>query len=119
MLLLFFALPLATIILAAIFETFINCPLKVAGIAFSIYLIVAFALGGTVEFIVAAIVYTILALITALIVKLIQDRNSSCCCQDDECNGNNCGNNCNCNNNNENNCNCGNNNGNNRICRRI
>ena len=36
-LLIFFALPLATIILSAIFETFINCPFKVAGIAFSIY----------------------------------------------------------------------------------
>ena len=70
-LLIFFALPLATIILAGIFETFINCPFKVAGIAFAIYLIVAFALGGTIELIVAAIVYTILALITALIVHFI------------------------------------------------
>lgn len=74
-LLIFFALPLATIILSAIFETFINCPIKVAGIAFSIYLIVAFALGGTIELVVAAIIYTILSLITALIVHYIQDDN--------------------------------------------
>ena len=74
-LLIFFALPLATIILAAIFETFINCPLKVAGIAFAIYLIVAFALGGTIELVVAAIIYTIIALITALIVHFIQENN--------------------------------------------
>lgn len=74
-LLIFFALPLATIILSAIFETFINCPIKVAGIAFSIYLIVAFALGGTIELVVAAIVYTIIALITALIVHYIQNDN--------------------------------------------
>lgn len=74
-LLVFFALPLATIILAGIFETFINCPLKVAGIAFAIYLIVAFALGGTIEFIVAAIIYTILALVTALLVRFFQDNN--------------------------------------------
>ena len=78
-LLIFFALPLATIILAGIFETFINCPFKVAGIAFAIYLIVAFALGGTIELIVAAIVYTILALITALIVHFILDND-----EDDE-----------------------------------
>lgn len=76
----FFALPLATIILAGIFETFINCPLKVAGIAFSIYLIVSFALGGTIELIVATIVYTILAFITALIVKYIQNNNDDCNC---------------------------------------
>ena len=44
-LLMLFALPLATIILSAIFETFINCPFKVAGIAFSIYLITAFFFG--------------------------------------------------------------------------
>ena len=73
-LLVFFALPLATIILAAIFETFINCPIKVAGIAFAIYLIVAFALGGTIELVVAAIIYTIIALITALIVNFITNR---------------------------------------------
>lgn len=74
-LLIFFALPVATIILAGIFETFINCPFKVAGIAFAIYLIVAFALGGTSELIVAAIIYTILALITALFVRYFRNRN--------------------------------------------
>ena len=74
-LLIFFALPLATIILSAIFETFINCPIKVAGITFSIYLIVAFALGGTIELFVAAIVYTIISLIIALIVNYIQEDN--------------------------------------------
>lgn len=84
-LLIFFALPLATIILAGIFETFIHCPLKVAGIAFAIYLIVAFALGGTIELVVAAIIYTIIALVTAFIVKLIQDREDS---DDDDDNGN-------------------------------
>ena len=76
-LLIFFALPVSTIILAGIFETFINCPFKVAGIAFAIYLIVAFTLGGTAELIVAAIVYTFLALITALIVKFFQNRNDA------------------------------------------
>ena len=84
---LFFALPLATIILAGIFETFINCPLKVAGIAFAIYLIVAFALGGTIELVVAAIIYTIIAFITALIVNFFESKNNS-----DDDNGNDNGN---------------------------
>lgn len=89
-LLIFFALPIATIILAGIFQTFINCPLKVAGIAFAIYLIVAFALGGTAELIVAAIVYTILALITALFVMFIQNRNTNTSCTNNS-NSNTCG----------------------------
>ena len=43
-LLIFFAIPLATIILSVILQTLINCPFKVAGIAFSIFIVVAFAL---------------------------------------------------------------------------
>lgn len=92
-LLIFFAIPVATIILSAIFQTLINCPLKIAGIAFSIFLIVAFALGGTAELIIAAIIYTIIALVTALIVMLIQNRNRII---SEICNNNGC----NCNNNN-------------------
>lgn len=94
-LLIFFAIPLATIILASIFETFIRCPIKVAGIAFAIFLIVAFALGGTAVLIVAAIIYTILAFISAFITMLIQnrledrdrDRDRDCDCNND-CNNN-------------------------------
>ena len=89
-LLIFFALPVATIILAGIFQTFINCPFKVAGIAFAIFLIVAFALGGTPELIVAAIIYTILALITALFVMFIQNRNNNTNCTNNS-NSNACG----------------------------
>ncbi len=96
-LLIFFAIPLATIILSSIFETLIRCPIKVGGIAFSIFLIIAFALGGTADLIVAAIVYTILSFLSAFITMLIQNRieenNSSNSC-------NSCGNNngCGCNN---------------------
>lgn len=71
MLLIFFAIPLAVIILSAILETFINCPVKVAGIFFSIFIVVAFALGGTAELIVLAIIYTIISFITALSVKIL------------------------------------------------
>ena len=98
-LLVFFAIPIATIILAAIFQTFINCPLKIAGIAFAIFIVVAFVLGGTAELIIAAIIYTILALITALIVMIIQNKNNIF---NNICNngcGNNNNNSCGCNNN--------------------
>ena len=72
-LLIFFALPIATIILAGIFQTIIKCPYKIAGITFAIYLIVAFALGGTAELIIAAIIYTILAFLTALLVMFFEN----------------------------------------------
>ena len=94
-LLIFFAIPLATIILSSIFETLIRCPIKVGGIAFSIFLIVAFALGGTPALIVAAIVYTILSFISAFITMLIQNR-----IEENNNSNNNCGNTngCSCNN---------------------
>ena len=67
-LLLFFAIPVAVIILSAIFETFINCPLKIAGITFAIFLIVAFAAFDE-TFLIFVIAYTLLAYVTAWIVK--------------------------------------------------
>ena len=85
-LLIFFAIPLATIILSAIFETFIYCPIKVAGIFFSIFIVVAFALGGTAELIVTVIIYSILSLITALIVRVVVNRQ---CNQNNNCYYNN------------------------------
>ena len=93
-LLIFFAIPLATIILSSIFETLIRCPIKVGGIAFSIFLIIAFALGGTADLIVAAIVYTILSFLSAFITMLIQNR------IEENRNSNNCNNGvgCSCNN---------------------
>ena len=77
-LLIFFAIPVATIILSGILETFINCPYKVAGIFFSIFLVVAFALGGTSELLVATLVYTILSFITAYIVMIFINRYKNC-----------------------------------------
>ena len=67
-LLVYFAIPLATVILSSILETFINCPLKVGGIFFSIFLVVAAALGGTIELLFAAIIYSIISFVTAFIV---------------------------------------------------
>ena len=91
-LLIFFAIPLATIILSIILQTLICCPFKVAGIAFSIFIVLAFAFGGSAVLIVAAIVYTILSLIAAVITMLIQNRRRDCDNDNDNWN-NNCNNN--------------------------
>lgn len=73
-LLVFFAIPLAIIILSVIFERYLRCPLAVAGIFFSIGLVVTFALGAMIEYIVATIVYTILSFVVALITNYIRRR---------------------------------------------
>lgn len=91
-LLIFFAIPLAVIILSAILESFINCPFKVAGIFFSIFIVVAFALGGTAELLVASIVYTIISFITAVIIRFIINRR--CCSRNTDENCNTCRSNC-------------------------
>lgn len=85
-LLVFFAIPIAIIILSVILETFIKYPIKVAGIFFAIFLVVAFALGGSAELIVLAIAYTILAFIAAYLTSIICCRRSCCnterrCCR--------------------------------------
>ena len=69
-LLLFFALPIATIILAIVLQKILNSPLLVAATFFAIYLIVTFA-AFDADFLVYAIAYTILAYITALLVNVI------------------------------------------------
>lgn len=70
LLLLLFALPVATIIIASILETLLNSPLKVTALAFAIYLIVAFATFDA-SFLIYVIGYTILALISAVITRVI------------------------------------------------
>lgn len=72
-LLIFFALPLATIILAIVLQKILKNPLLVAVTFFAIYLIVSFAVATTAQLvyaIIATIVYSIIAYITALLVKL-------------------------------------------------
>lgn len=68
-LLLFFALPIATIILAIALQKILKCPILVAAIFFAIYLIVTYAAFDS-SFLVFAIAYTIIAYITAVITKL-------------------------------------------------
>lgn len=84
-LLIFFAIPLAAIVLSAILETFIHCPFKIAGIFFSIFIVVAFALGGSATQIVASIIYTLIAFITAVIVRLIINRMCNRCDNENRC----------------------------------
>lgn len=69
-LLLFFALPVATIILAVVLQRIIRSPILVTLTAFAIYLIVAFSAFDE-TFLVFAIVYTILAFIAAVIYNFI------------------------------------------------
>ena len=86
-LLIFFALPIAVIIISAILQKLLKSPLAVAALIFAIFLIVTFA-AFEATFLIATLAYTILAFITALIVKLLcnesdedeEDSNNVCGC---------------------------------------
>lgn len=69
-LLLLFALPVATIVLAIVLQKILNNPLLVAATFFAIYLVVAFSAFDS-SFLVYTIAYTILAYITAVLVRMI------------------------------------------------
>ncbi len=74
MLLIFFALPIATILLSAVLEKVLNCPIAVSSVFFAIYLIATFSVFN-VNFLIATIIYTILAFITAMAVHLLINYN--------------------------------------------
>ena len=83
----FFALPLATILLAIVFQKILRSPILVAITFFAIYLIVAFAAFSDTlaEALIAAIIYTIIAYITAYIVMLVcRFRRRFCNCRREE-----------------------------------
>ena len=69
-LLLFFALPVATIILSIVLLKILKCPALVAATFFAIYLVLAYTVFGT-DFLIFVIIYTILSYITAVLTKLI------------------------------------------------
>ena len=71
-LLIFFALPIATIILAIVLQKVLKCPILIALTFFAIYLIVTFA-AFDANFLIFAIVYTILAYIAAVITRFIMN----------------------------------------------
>lgn len=100
-LLIFFALPIAVIIISAILQKILKSPIAVAALIFAIFLVVTFAAFDE-TFLIATLAYTILALITALIVNLLCNGNdSNDDDEDDEDTGCGCLNNsntCGCNN---------------------
>lgn len=120
-LLIFFALPIAIIILSIALQKILKCPALVSAIIFAIFLIVTFIVNN-LNFLIAAIVYAIISFITAFITCLIcrflkrMERERGCCCnKNDTCNNTSCnndnnvltissaqnaGNNCGCNQNN-------------------
>ena len=124
-LLIFFALPIAVIIISIALQKILKNPVLVAAIIFAIFLIVTFVVNN-LNFLIAAIVYAILSFITAFItclvgriLKRLVNENSCgcrredlCSCNNNECNSNNIltirslqnstSNNCSCNQNNNN-----------------
>lgn len=69
-LLIFFALPIATIIISIALQKILKCPPLVAAIIFAIFLIVTFIINN-LNFLIAAIIYAIISFITAVIVCFI------------------------------------------------
>ncbi len=72
-LLIFFALPIATIILAIVVQKLLRCPVLTAATFFAIYLIVVFSVFDA-SYLIYVIVYTILAYITAVIAEFFFSR---------------------------------------------
>ena len=70
-LLIFFAFPIAVIIISAILEKILKNPVAVAAFIFAIFLIVTFAAFDE-TFLIATLVYTIIAFITAIIVHSLK-----------------------------------------------
>lgn len=75
-LLIFFALPIAVIIVSAILQKVLKCPLAVAALIFAIFLVVTFS-AFDATFLIATLAYTILAFITALTVQLLCNENNN------------------------------------------
>ena len=84
-LLIFFAFPIAVIIVSAILEKVLNNPIAVASLIFAIFLVITFAFFDE-TFLIATIVYTILAFLTAAIVRFICESNNSDSDDDSNCN---------------------------------
>lgn len=102
-LLIFFALPIAVIIISVALQKILRNPLLVAAIIFAIFLIVTFVVNN-LNFLIAAIVYAIISFITAFITCIIcrilnrlerenschcRRRKDRCFCRDDDNNNNN------------------------------
>lgn len=69
-LLVFFAIPIAVIVISIALQKVLKCPILVAAIIFSILLIIALILSNT-ELLVLVIIYTILSYLVAVITQWI------------------------------------------------
>ncbi len=83
-LLILFALPIATILLAIVLQKVLRCPVLVAITFFAIYLVVAFAFFSA-SFLILVIIYTVLAYITAVIVECFIRRGCEICGERKNC----------------------------------
>lgn len=97
-LLIFFALPLATIIIAVVLERLWKNYILVTLFTFAVYLIVAFAVGDS-ALLVLVIIYTFLAFISAFLSMLFRKINKRLRCLEDAANEEN-DTHCKCHNNN-------------------
>lgn len=109
-----FVIPILVIIVAAILQTILNCPFKVAGLVFVVAVIVAIVLGGSITLIALAWFYTVFAFVAAYLICRFfrwecRSNNCTCCSQNSNTGNVNSGNN-NTGNNNTGNNNSGNNN---------
>lgn len=69
-LLLFFALPIATVIISIALQKIFKAPILVAAIIFSIFLVITFIINN-INFLIATIVYTIISYSTAVILCFV------------------------------------------------
>ena len=90
-LLLFFALPLAIIIISIALQKILKNPILVAGIIFSIFLIITFLINN-INFLIATIIYTLISYLSAKLFCVINKirreleirmGNNSCCRKED------------------------------------
>ncbi len=69
-LLIFFAIPIAVIIISAILQKQWESPISVAAFIFAIFLVVTFAVFDA-TFLIATLAYTVLSFLTAVAVKIL------------------------------------------------
>ncbi len=88
-LLLIFALPIAVITISIALQKILNCPPLVAGIVFSVFLVITF-LNNDLNLLIVTIVYTIISYITAVLICIISKRNEEINISDEQIINNNC-----------------------------
>ena len=77
-LLLVFALPVAVIINSIALQKVLKCPPLVAGITFSIFLIITFVLNN-LNLLIITLIYTAISYITAILINIICNRTNGGC----------------------------------------